>query len=282
MQIDDLWQSLEQYWLDYKEIIIAIIAILIVWIVQRILVRTAKKSVGKSQLPPEAANGLVLIIRMGAFFIVFTILTTSAGLSSEVIAISGFLGAAVGFASAQTISNIIAGMYVMITRPFKIGDYVRIGSSEGIVREIALNYTRIQAIDGTRMLVPNKNVINQTLRSYRRTITVAGDEEEDTAFDKTLSFFRESISNEKDVFVYPFDVAIHASFTHETTTKVFDEVCQQWEEKFSYPPTYFISDLPSFQVKYKFFITVDEPIKIFQHKPEFLKDILTKLEETKK
>ena len=36
MQIDDLWQSLEQFWLDYKDILIAIIAILIVWIVGKI------------------------------------------------------------------------------------------------------------------------------------------------------------------------------------------------------------------------------------------------------
>ncbi len=282
MQIDDIWQSLEQYWIDYQDIVLAIIAILIVWIVQRMLVRTAKKSVGKAQLPPEAANGLVLAIRLGAVFIVFTILTSYAGLSSEVLAISGFLGAAVGFASAQTIGNIIAGIYVIITRPFKIGDYVSIGSTEGIVREIALNYTRIQAIDGTRMLVPNKNVINQTLRSFRRTIKVTGDEEEDTAFEKALSFLRESISDDKDVFVYPFDVAVHASYTHETTTKVFDEVCQQWKEKFGYPPTYFITDLPSYQTKYKFFITVDDPVKIFQLKPEFLKNLLIKLEETKK
>lgn len=270
----------EQYWNDYQGIILAIIAIIIVWIVQRILVRWAKRSVGKAQLPPQAANGIVLTIRLVAVFLVFTILTSTAGLSSEVLAISGFFGAAVGFASAQTIGNVIAGIYVILTRPFRIGDYVSIGSTEGIVREIALNYTRIQAFDGTRVLVPNRNVINQTLRSYRRVIKTEANEKEDTAVEKALSFLRDTIGDEKDVFVYPFDVAIHASYTLETTTTVFDEVCQQWEEKFGYPPTYFISDLPSYQTKYTFFITVDEPVKIFQLKPEFLKDILAKLEQT--
>lgn len=280
----DILERLEQYWLQYKDIILAVILIIIVLIVQRILVRAAKRSVKKAELPPEAANGIILIIRLGAFFAIFSILTHRIGLTSEVLAMSTFIGAAVGFASAQTIGNVIAGIYVMITRPFRIGDYVKIGGEEGIVREISLNYTRIQAFDGSRVLVPNRNVINQTLRRYRRHLKTEagqeGEQEEDTAFDKALAFLRDQIGEEKEIIVYPFDVAIHASYRMKTATKVFDEVCQQWTEKFGYPPTYFVSELPSYQTKYKFFITVDDPIKIFQLKPEFLKDILSRLEET--
>ncbi|MFX0199241.1 MAG: mechanosensitive ion channel family protein [Candidatus Hodarchaeota archaeon] len=283
MQTDDIWGVVEQYWIEYQNIIFAIIAIIIVLLVQRILVRAAKRSVRKAQLPTEAANGIILAIRLVAVFIIFTILTSYAGLSSEALAVSSFIGAAVGFASAQTIGNILAGIYVIITRPFRLGDYVKIGGEEGIVREISLNYTRIQALDGTRVLVPNRNVINQTLRRYRRVLRSEKEyeeEHEDSAFDKALAFLREQIGEEKDVYVYPFDIAIHASYRMKTATKVFDEVCQEWTDKFGYPPTYFVSELPSYQTIYKFFITVENPIKIVQLKPEFLKTILARLEET--
>lgn len=283
MQLDDIWELLEQFWMEYQAIIFAIIAIIIVLLVQRILVRAAKRSVKKAQLPTEAANGIILVIRLAAVFIIFTILTSYAGLSSEALALSSFIGAAVGFASAQTIGNILAGIYVIITRPFRLGDYVKIGGEEGIVREISLNYTRIQAFDGTRVLVPNRNVINQTLRRYRRYLRTEKEheeEQEDTAFNKALAFLRDKIGEEKEIYVYPFDVAIHASYSMKTATKVFDEVCEQWTEKFGYPPTYFVSELPSYQTIYKFFITVENPMKIFQLKPEFLKTILARLEET--
>ncbi|MFQ6124572.1 MAG: mechanosensitive ion channel family protein [Candidatus Heimdallarchaeota archaeon] len=280
----DIIELLEQYWLDYQRIIIAGVLIIVILIIQRILVRAAKRSVTKAHLPPEAANGIVLIIRLAAVFAIFATLTSYAGLTSEALALSTFIGAAVGFASAQTIGNIIAGIYVMITRPFRIGDYIKIGAEEGIVREISLNYTRIQASDGTRVLVPNRNVINQTLRRYRRVLRTEKEheeEQEETAFNKALAFLRDQISEEKEIYVYPFDVAIHASYSMKTATKVFDKVCEQWTEKFGYPPTYFISELPSYQTKYKFFITVDDPVKIYQLKPEFLRDILARLEETK-
>ncbi len=280
----DIIELLEQYWRDYQKIMIAGVLIIFIIIVQRILVRAAKKSVKKAQLPPEAANGIVLIIRLAAVFAIFATLTGYAGLTSEALALSTFIGAAVGFASAQTIGNVIAGIYVMITRPFRIGDYIKIGAEEGIVREISLNYTRIQAFDGTRVLVPNRNVINQTLRRYRRYVRTEEEREEaqekDTAFNKALSFLRDQIGEEKEIYIYPFDVAIHASYSMKTATKVFDEVCEQWTEKFGYPPTYFVSELPSYQTIYKFFITVENPMKIFQLKPEFLKTILAKLEQT--
>lgn len=282
MQADDIWELVEQYWMEYRGIILAIITIIIVWIIQRILVRAARRSVRKAQLPPAAANGIVLAIRLITVFIVFTILTSYAGLSTEALALSGFVGAAVGFASAQTIGNIIAGVYVILTRPFQVGEYVTIGGEEGIVREISLNYTRIEAPDGTRVLVPNRTVINEKLRRYRHVLQTADQEEESTALKKTLSFLRESISDKNEVYIYPFNLAVHISHRDiQPTMKAFDQVCHEWTEKFGYPPTYYISEVPPWHINYKFFITVEKPYKILELQPKFLKALMEKLEATK-
>lgn len=282
MQADDIWERIEHYWTEYQGIILAITAILIIWIIQRILVRAAKRSVRKAQLPPAAANGIILAIRLTSVFIVFTILTSYAGLSSEALALSGFVGAAVGFASAQTIGNIIAGVYVILTRPFQVGEYVTIGGEEGIVREISLNYTRIEAPDGTRVLVPNRTVINEKLKRYRHIIQITEKDEEGTALKKTLSFLRDSISEKNEVYVYPFNLAVHMSYRDiQPTMKAFDQVCHEWTEKFGYPPTYYISDVPPWHINYKFFITIEKPQKILELQPKFLKALMEKLEATK-
>lgn len=62
------------------------------------------------------------------------------------VAFSAPGGAAVGLASTQTIGNFIAGLYLLAARPFKVGDYVRLGTIEGVVQEITINYTKILTI----------------------------------------------------------------------------------------------------------------------------------------
>lgn len=59
------------------------------------------------------------------------------------ISVSALGGAAIGFASTQTLGNFLAGIYLMVSRPFMVNDYVRIGDVEGEVREITVNYTKI-------------------------------------------------------------------------------------------------------------------------------------------
>ena len=63
------------------------------------------------------------------------------------ISLSAIAGAAIGFAATRAVGNFIAGIYLLITRPFKIKDYVRIGDIEGIVEEMSVNYTKILAAD---------------------------------------------------------------------------------------------------------------------------------------
>jgi len=54
------------------------------------------------------------------------------GLPAEwFIGVSALSGAAIGFASTQTIGNLLAGFCIMVTRPFEVDDYVKIGGSEG-------------------------------------------------------------------------------------------------------------------------------------------------------
>lgn len=284
MQSDDILNLIEQFWKENQGIVVALVFIILVWIIQRILVRAAKKSVRKAQLPPEAANGIILALRLIALFFVFTILTSYAGLSSEVLALSGFIGAAIGFASSQTIGNVIAGIYVILARPFRIGEFVTIGDVEGIVREISLNYTRIETPDSTRYLVPNRKVLDEKVRRFLQIIYPQDDDEkvDETVIKKTLEILRQTVTKEKEVYIYPFDVAIHSNNPQQKVMKAFDEVCQEWTEKFGYQPTYYVSELPTFHVRYKFIMTVDDPRQILHLQPEFLRAIMERVEQVTK
>lgn len=68
---------------------------------------------------------------------------------------AGVLGIVLGLAARQTLGAVLAGFVVLFSRPFEVGDWVKIGEHEGTVREITIVNTRVQTFDGETVMVPN-------------------------------------------------------------------------------------------------------------------------------
>lgn len=68
---------------------------------------------------------------------------------------AGVLGIVLGLAARQTLGAVLAGFVVLFSRPFEVGDWVKIEDHEGTVREITIVNTRIQTFDGEIVMVPN-------------------------------------------------------------------------------------------------------------------------------
>jgi small-conductance mechanosensitive channel len=90
-----------------------------------------------------------------------------------IVAALGIVGLAMAFAAQDTIENIIAGIFLMVDRPFREGDRIllpkRIGSlysSWGDVTEIGLRTTRVRSTDGVLLTVPNKLFTKDTIANF--------------------------------------------------------------------------------------------------------------------
>lgn len=81
---------------------------------------------------------------------------------------AGFLGIVVGLAARQTLGSLIAGFVLMFSQPFTIGDWVEVGSNEGIVTKITIMNTRLQNFDGETVVIPNDVVGNQPITNRSR------------------------------------------------------------------------------------------------------------------
>lgn len=75
------------------------------------------------------------------------------------VALGGFLGLVVGTATQSVLGQAVAGLFLLLSRPFKVGDRVNISSEEGIVDDISTLFTALIKDDGTRVLVPNNSVM---------------------------------------------------------------------------------------------------------------------------
>jgi small-conductance mechanosensitive channel len=87
-------------------------------------------------------------------------LSQNAVLAASIATISGIV---VGFAAQNLIGNMIAGMYLTITRPFKIGDKITVFGNTGIVYDIGLLYCELQMENGDIVRAPSSSLLTTSI-----------------------------------------------------------------------------------------------------------------------
>ena len=80
----------------------------------------------------------------------------------------GVLGAGVALATQGVLSNIVAGLTIIFTKPYRVGEYIAIVGVEGQVEAITLFNTALTHPDRSRIIVPNRKVVGEILHNYGR------------------------------------------------------------------------------------------------------------------
>lgn len=94
------------------------------------------------------------------------VLNTFGVQTTSIVAVIGAAGLAIGLALQGTLSNIAAGVMIIVFRPLKIGDFVEINDIMGTVKEITLNFTELSDLGNVKVIVPNSEVWGNTIRNY--------------------------------------------------------------------------------------------------------------------
>jgi small conductance mechanosensitive channel len=82
---------------------------------------------------------------------------------AQLIQILGISGVAIGFAFRDILQNFLAGILLLLTEPFRLGDQIVVGSFEGTVEEIQTRATSIRTYDGRRVVIPNSDLFTQSV-----------------------------------------------------------------------------------------------------------------------
>ena len=98
---------------------------------------------------------------------------------TSLVALLGVIGLAVSLAIQGTLSNLAGGIQILLSKPFKAGDYVEAGGVSGTVKEVGLAYTKLATVDNKVISVPNgqisgEKIINYTMAELRRVDLVFG------------------------------------------------------------------------------------------------------------
>ena len=80
----------------------------------------------------------------------------------------GVVGAGVALATQGVLSNLVAGLTIIFSKPFRVGEYIAIAGVEGVVESISLFNTTLGHVDRSRVVVPNRKVVGEILHNYGR------------------------------------------------------------------------------------------------------------------
>ncbi len=91
--------------------------------------------------------------------------------TTSLVAVLGAATLAVGLALQGTLSNVAAGVMLLLFRPFKVGDYVEVGGIGGTVRAVTLFLTEMATVDNVEIVVPNGQVWGAVIKNYSHNAT---------------------------------------------------------------------------------------------------------------
>lgn len=148
---------------DYAVYVYIIVLLVLGW-----LIVSAVASLFYAMLKPKygpstaaAVKSMISILGLGALL---------AGIAGGVaggaagVALGGFIGLVIGFATQQVLGQAVAGMFILLARPFKIGDLIDVaGESEVRVKDISTLFTTVNRKDGLEVLIPNSAIIGQKI-----------------------------------------------------------------------------------------------------------------------
>jgi len=150
-----------------------------------------------------------LIVRAGkALVLLFTAILALDKFGVQVTALVAGIsvaGVAVGFAVQGILANLAAGLSIMLSGHFRIGDYIEIGNVKGQVQNIDLTMTILRTLEDARVIVPNRKIVGEIIHNYsgerRVTLTVQVGYDEDV--ERALRTAREVLAENPRVLKNP-------------------------------------------------------------------------------
>lgn len=150
---------------------VLILAHILLRILRAILRRSINKSSDEIRVDPTKykflSNALGFIIYTIAVILIAISIPQFRTIGVTLFASAGIIAAIIGFASQAAFSNIVSGIFIVIFKPFRVGDIVKISNLySGTVEDITLRHTVIKDFENKRLIIPNAVISSETIHNF--------------------------------------------------------------------------------------------------------------------
>lgn len=170
--------ALQNFWANHQEavmnfgkiLVLALLIILIALFAGRLVRKLIDRAVQKVPALDQSVGRIFYSIARAFIwlFAVLIILDLFGFNTASLLTVLGAAGLAVGLAMKDSLSNIAAGLMLLLLRPYKVGDYVDCGSISGTIKEMGLFTTVLSTVDGIFISAPNSAIFGNPVKNYSR------------------------------------------------------------------------------------------------------------------
>lgn len=181
---------MEGFWERVPYLIIAAVVLIVFWLLARLFKWSVRKTLNNRSYTRQ--NLVLVLNRVGSSAIIFfgfliaMVIAIPGFTPSQLMSALGLGSVAIGFAFKDIFQNLLSGVLILLSEPFKIGDDIIVNNMEGTVEDIQIRATFLRSPDGRRIVIPNATV-------YTSAVTV------NTAYTRRRCEFVVGIGYEDDV-----------------------------------------------------------------------------------
>lgn len=149
-------------------VLLAVVVLLVGLQLIKIIRKIIKKSLQRGNVDNSIVKFLDSFLKVLLSIVLLFTIASGFGLdAASVIALLGSAGVAIGLAIQGSLSNFAGGVLILLLKPFRVGDYIKVDLSqnEGYVMDIELFYTKLETFDKNIIIIPNGTLANSNMQN---------------------------------------------------------------------------------------------------------------------
>ena len=203
------WDAIKNFFTTAgMDLLRGLLILVIGFFLVRWIVKIIERNEHKMKMEPTLRGFVKNLIRILLYVLVILTAVNTMGVPmTSIITLVGSAGVAVSLALQGVLGNLIGGFILLLFKPIRAGEYVKIGDNEGTVKNVGTFYTEIVTVDNRQINLPNGTLTNTAIVNYTREgtrrldlIFTVGYEQN---IDKVYEVLRKVVSEEKEMLENP-------------------------------------------------------------------------------
>lgn len=151
------------------KVVIAIVAFYLGKLLLNVLIKWLDRIMVRRSFEPAARTFLRSFANIGGFVLLIVIIISTLGFQPvSLAALLASVGVAVGMGLSGQLQNLAGGLIVLLTKPFKVGDYIVSNNVEGVVDAVTLFHTTVMTFENKYIFIPNGLLSSNVIINYSR------------------------------------------------------------------------------------------------------------------
>ena len=173
--MDKILTQLNEYWIGFvrliPDLILASIELVVGIVLAKLAVRTIRRAMERSMVDQQATLLVTQIAYFSILAMAVVIALAQVGVNvTALVAGLGIAGFTIGFALQDVSKNFIAGILLLIQKPFRVGDTIEVSGYTGTVKLIDVRATEMQTLDGRIVIIPSAEVYTSPIVNFSRAV----------------------------------------------------------------------------------------------------------------